>query len=92
MTRVQRWTRFVIVALALSLGALGPGTVAEFTPTSSACTSDNVLHSDTFVSLADLLSAGQACCKVCTKGQACGDSCIALTSTCRKPPGCACDG
>ncbi len=33
-----------------------------------------------------------ACCKVCRKGKACGDSCISKSYTCRKGPGCACDG
>lgn len=32
------------------------------------------------------------CCKVCRKGKACGDSCIARDKECRQPPGCACDG
>ena len=31
------------------------------------------------------------CCKVCSKGKACGDSCISRSYTCHKPPGCACD-
>lgn len=34
----------------------------------------------------------RACCKVCTTGKACGDSCIARSKTCHKPPGCACNG
>jgi hypothetical protein len=33
-----------------------------------------------------------ACCKVCHKGKACGDSCIARDKTCHKGKGCACDG
>lgn len=33
-----------------------------------------------------------ACCKVCRKGKACGNSCISRNYTCRKGPGCACDG
>ena len=33
----------------------------------------------------------RACCKVCRKGEACGNSCIRRSYTCRKPPGCACD-
>lgn len=37
-------------------------------------------------------SASGECCRVCKKGKACGDSCIAQTSTCSKPPGCACNG
>lgn len=32
------------------------------------------------------------CCKVCSKGKACGDSCISRSYTCHQPPGCACDG
>ena len=34
----------------------------------------------------------QQCCKVCAKGKACGNSCISRRYTCRKGPGCACDG
>lgn len=33
-----------------------------------------------------------ACCKVCRKGKACGDSCINRSYTCRKGSGCACNG
>lgn len=30
------------------------------------------------------------CCKVCTKGKPCGDTCIAQDKTCHVGPGCAC--
>ncbi len=33
-----------------------------------------------------------SCCKVCTSGKACGDSCISASATCHEGPGCACDG
>lgn len=33
-----------------------------------------------------------ACCKVCRKGKACGNSCINRSYTCHKGPGCACNG
>lgn len=33
----------------------------------------------------------QYCCKVCSTGKACGDSCISRSYTCHKAPGCACD-
>jgi len=33
-----------------------------------------------------------ACCKICKKGKACGNSCINKNYTCHKPPGCACNG
>jgi hypothetical protein len=32
------------------------------------------------------------CCKTCSAGKACGDSCIARSKTCHKGKGCACDG
>lgn len=31
------------------------------------------------------------CCKVCTTGEACGNSCISKSKTCHKGKGCACD-
>jgi hypothetical protein len=37
-------------------------------------------------------SIAQACCKVCRKGKACGDTCISRDDQCHVPPGCACDG
>lgn len=36
--------------------------------------------------------AQRTCCKVCKKGKACGDSCIAREKQCHQGPGCACDG
>jgi hypothetical protein len=35
---------------------------------------------------------GYICCKRCKAGKPCGDSCIAKTSNCTKPKGCACQG
>jgi hypothetical protein len=32
----------------------------------------------------------QGCCKVCSKGKPCGDTCIARNKTCHVGPGCAC--
>lgn len=32
----------------------------------------------------------RSCCKRCSNGKPCGDSCIARSKTCHKPPGCAC--
>jgi competence protein ComEC len=31
------------------------------------------------------------CCRVCTTGKACGNSCISRRYQCHQPPGCACD-
>lgn len=37
-------------------------------------------------------NSSPSCCKVCSAGKACGDSCIAKDKSCNKPPGCACNG
>jgi LysM repeat protein len=34
----------------------------------------------------------KSCCKICSKGKACGNSCISRSYTCHQPPGCACNG
>ncbi len=33
----------------------------------------------------------KVCCRYCSTGKACGDSCISRSYTCHKAPGCACD-
>jgi hypothetical protein len=33
---------------------------------------------------------GHHCCRICTRGEACGDSCIDPDYTCEESPGCAC--
>jgi hypothetical protein len=37
-------------------------------------------------------SPTSGCCKVCTTGKACGDTCIDADKTCNVGPGCACNG
>lgn len=34
--------------------------------------------------------AQRSCCKYCSRGKPCGNSCISRSYTCRQPPGCAC--
>lgn len=35
-------------------------------------------------------NSSRTCCRVCTTGKPCGNSCISRSYTCRQPPGCAC--
>jgi beta-lactamase superfamily II metal-dependent hydrolase len=35
--------------------------------------------------------SARGCCKVCSRGEACGDTCISRSYACHQPPGCACD-
>lgn len=44
------------------------------------------------VTSASPVCAFEMCCKRCKAGKPCGDSCIAKTSKCTKPKGCACQG
>jgi len=37
-------------------------------------------------------AAQGGCCRICSAGKACGDSCIARDKICHKGKGCACDG
>jgi hypothetical protein len=37
-------------------------------------------------------STAVACCKVCSVGKACGNTCISRDKTCHVGQGCACDG
>ena len=37
-------------------------------------------------------TSSSKCCKVCTTGKACGDTCIAKNLTCHTAGGCACNG
>jgi hypothetical protein len=39
--------------------------------------------------LTELAQQGERCCKRCTKGKPCGNSCIAQDNKCKQPPGCA---
>lgn len=44
-----------------------------------------------FLSKSSALEPSSYCCKVCSKGKACGDTCISRDKECHKPPGCACN-
>jgi hypothetical protein len=44
----------------------------------------------TIETLTELAQRRGRCCKHCTKGQPCGNSCISTKYKCHQPPGCAC--
>jgi hypothetical protein len=49
-------------------------------------------RSDPFneIEQAESAAAEKQCCKVCSKGKPCGDTCIEKSDVCHVPPGCAC--
>ena len=63
---------------------------------SMACEDANTVTTDELNNFEPIQLAGDelasACCKICTKGKACGNSCIQKSKTCHKGRGCACDG
>ncbi len=63
--------------------ALAPSDPTEVAPFTSTDAPEPTIESST-------LSTG-GCCKYCSTGKACGDSCISRSYTCHKAPGCACD-
>lgn len=40
--------------------------------------------------LSERATASARCCKTCSKGKPCGDTCIEKDDVCHVPPGCAC--
>ena len=71
----------VLAVLACVLSAAGP-------------MSSRPIPAAEFQAVIDALGGKElsaACCKMCNKGKACGDSCISRDKTCRKGAGCACD-
>lgn len=39
----------------------------------------------------DAVTGKRVCCRMCSRGKACGNSCIAAWKTCHRGVGCACD-
>jgi beta-lactamase superfamily II metal-dependent hydrolase len=68
----------------------GEFTVAAERPNTSRLSSNpSSVHESGLASPSELRA--RLCCKMCTVGKACGDTCISRAYTCHQPPGCACD-
>lgn len=85
--------KLVGAALAVALGLATVAFASQSTVTTHPATFTFPVRAEAQSSfLPESTLVAQACCKVCRKGKACGDSCIARDKVCRQPPGCACDG
>jgi uncharacterized protein YraI len=51
-----------------------------------------ILPTWTAAPAAPVAPPARVCCRVCSAGKACGDTCISQSKTCNVGPGCACDG
>ena len=74
--------RFLTRHFRLFLVAAGPLAVAAGAP---VCGAVSATHSSAAY-------GATQCCKVCRKGKACGNTCIAKNKACTKPRGGACNG
>lgn len=91
-----------ILIAALTLSTLCAASDWANTAASGAATDEIFTHESPARSPEFLASLGltqpaaavtqQACCKICSKGKACGNTCIAREKACHVGPGCACDG
>ncbi len=88
----------VVVCVSLLLGVTAP--FAQRPEEGAAKASSSTITSGTELLLVSegllpVTSEGcippSQCCKICSKGKACGDSCIRREYTCHKPRGCACN-
>lgn len=53
---------------------------------------NQLIRSRTAAGFAHPTPVALTCCKVCSVGKACGNTCISRNKTCHVGPGCACDG
>jgi len=82
----------VLSSTAYSETPAAPATAvhaALFTP---AHTENRFLRSRALADPARSIPVALACCKVCSVGKACGNTCISRDKTCHVGQGCACDG
>jgi hypothetical protein len=94
--------RFLAVTLAMTTVSIGAYSDTLATKDSSQLPSLSLIHraphtqSNSVTEMGfNPSSAGRtsaACCKICTAGKACGNSCISRNDICHVGPGCACDG
>nr|WP_319250464.1 hypothetical protein [uncultured Celeribacter sp.] len=84
------------MVFALALGSASAVSATDIRPQQSHPTPTAAEAVQLWEQLSGTRSGAQlydaACCKICKKGKACGDSCISRSYTCHKGPGCACDG
>jgi hypothetical protein len=70
-------------------------TISYYSSSSTTSTSTNTINTSPTYYYSPVETSNDnygSCCKICTTGKACGDSCISKSYTCHKPSGCACDG
>jgi hypothetical protein len=94
--------RFISVVLAITALAMAAQSDAPTSGDSQAASIASI-HRAPYVENHTLAALGFStsptgttkelgCCKICTVGKACGNTCISKYDICHVGPGCACDG
>ena len=95
ISRTSITARF-IAALVLSLAFLLPAAAASADSPVAPRMIETIQPAAPAMSVAKInfvppnAEIAKTCCKVCSKGKPCGNSCISRDKTCHKAPGCAC--
>ena len=80
-----RWSVWLWVALPLIFAVISAAIALWPSPAPAAISLGGMNYTP-------IPTYSAACCKVCHKGKACGDTCISRSNTCHVGQGCACDG
>jgi hypothetical protein len=75
------WNGLRVLASVLTFVGLGAGVAPH----------DGALVASRAAPRAESCIPADQCCKICSKGKACGNSCIRQSYTCHKGRGCACN-
>ena len=81
----RRWGFTILLTagpFALPLSAAAPVTARDYSPW--------IDRPSASAAVIELAQRQDACCKHCTKGQPCGNTCISAKAKCKSPRGCAC--
>jgi hypothetical protein len=94
--------RFITAALAITALAMAAQSDAPISGDSQAtsiasihrapCVENRALAALGFNTSSTGTANAIVCCKICTVGKACGNTCISKYDICHVGPGCACDG
>ncbi|WP_425070855.1 hypothetical protein [Sagittula sp. S175] len=81
---------FAVVVTATAQVALAQDVGVQSTAPETLVDPNGVM--ERLLNLDDGVVWSATCCKRCSKGKACGNSCISRSYQCHKGVGCACDG
>ena len=93
MPRIHVVLVALVALMSIAHSETPPPTTAPQTSLFTQAHPDSgLLRSRAFANSARSTPVALTCCKVCSVGKACGNTCISREKTCHVGQGCACDG